>query len=189
MLLAVENLVKEYKRRWRTTFRLEASFTVEKPEIIGVMGPNGSGKTTLFNCITGLYRAAAGSIVFGAPPVETTHLRPHDIVERGIARTFQTLRVFPNLSVEENEIRSSVKRPHCCFTLPFSCFQLPSMRSQFMCSPFIALERAVPALTGTCHASSGSPMNPDTCSIARRGHSGRAVASVRRWRQTLPVAC
>jgi branched-chain amino acid transport system ATP-binding protein/branched-chain amino acid transport system permease protein len=80
----------------------DLSLEVRPGEIVGVIGPNGSGKTTLFNCITGLHRAAAGSIVFGAPPVETTHLRPHDIVERGIARTFQTLRVFPNLSVEEN---------------------------------------------------------------------------------------
>ena len=63
MLLAVENLVKEYKRRWRTTFRLEASFTVERPEIIGVMGPNGSGKTTLFELITGSNTPSAGRVV------------------------------------------------------------------------------------------------------------------------------
>ena len=53
MILSVENLVKEYRRRGRTTFRLEASFSVERPEIVGVMGPNGSGKTTLFELITG----------------------------------------------------------------------------------------------------------------------------------------
>jgi len=63
MLLAVENLVKEYKRRWRTTFRLEASFSVERPEIIGVMGPNGSGKTTLFELITGSNTPSAGRVV------------------------------------------------------------------------------------------------------------------------------
>ena len=63
MLLAVENLVKEYKRRWRTTFRLEASFAVERPEIIGVMGPNGSGKTTLFELITGSNTPSAGRVV------------------------------------------------------------------------------------------------------------------------------
>ena len=63
MLLAVENLVKEYKRRWRTTFRLEASFTVEKPEIIGVLGPNGSGKTTLFELITGSNAPSAGRVL------------------------------------------------------------------------------------------------------------------------------
>ena len=63
MLLSVENLVKEYRRRWRTTFRLEASFTVERPEIIGVMGPNGSGKTTLFELITGSNTPSAGRVV------------------------------------------------------------------------------------------------------------------------------
>jgi branched-chain amino acid transport system permease protein len=78
------------------------SLEVRPGEIVGVIGPNGSGKTTLFNCITGLYRATAGSIAFGTPPTELAHLAPHDIVERGISRTFQTLRVFPNLSVQEN---------------------------------------------------------------------------------------
>jgi ABC-type multidrug transport system ATPase subunit len=63
MLLAVENLIKEYRRRWRTTFRLEASFTVERPQIIGVMGPNGSGKTTLFELITGSNTPSAGRVV------------------------------------------------------------------------------------------------------------------------------
>jgi ABC-type branched-subunit amino acid transport system ATPase component len=80
----------------------DLSLEVRPGEIVGVIGPNGSGKTTLFNCITGLYRASAGSIAFGNPPAELAHLGPHDIVERGIARTFQTLRVFPNLSVLEN---------------------------------------------------------------------------------------
>ena len=63
MLLAVENLVKEYRRRWKTTFRLEADFRVEKPEIVGVMGPNGSGKTTLFELITGSNLPTAGRVL------------------------------------------------------------------------------------------------------------------------------
>ena len=60
MLLAVENLVKEYKRRWRTR-SARGSFSVERPEIIGVMGPNGSGKTTLFELITGSNTPAPGA--------------------------------------------------------------------------------------------------------------------------------
>jgi ABC-type branched-subunit amino acid transport system ATPase component len=63
MLLSVENLAKEYRRRWRATFRLEADFRVEKPEIIGVMGPNGSGKTTLFELITGSNLPTAGRVL------------------------------------------------------------------------------------------------------------------------------
>ena len=63
MILSVENLVKEYSRRWKTTFRLEADFRVEKPEIVGVMGPNGSGKTTLFELITGSNLPNTGRVV------------------------------------------------------------------------------------------------------------------------------
>ena len=63
MILSVENLVKEYSRRWKTTFRLEADFRVEKPEIVGVMGPNGSGKTTLFELITGSNLPSTGRVV------------------------------------------------------------------------------------------------------------------------------
>src|SRR5262249_48223684 len=72
--------------------------------IVGVIGPNGSGKTTLFNCVTGLYRATTGSITFGSPPTELTHLPPHNIVERGISRTFPTLPAFPNPSGLENVV-------------------------------------------------------------------------------------
>ena len=65
-LLAVDNVVKEYARgllRRQVTFRLEASFTVERPEIVGVMGPNGSGKTTLFELITGSNAPTAGRVL------------------------------------------------------------------------------------------------------------------------------
>lgn len=98
-LLAVRHLSVQFGG---LTALNDLSLEVRPGEIVGVIGPNGSGKTTLFNCITGLYRATAGSIVFGSPPAEVAHLAPHDIVERGISRTFQTLRVFPNLSVLEN---------------------------------------------------------------------------------------
>jgi len=80
----------------------ELSLEAREGEILGVIGPNGSGKTTLFNCLTGLYRPTGGSIRFGQPPADLGRLEPHEIAERGISRTFQTLRVFPNLSVLEN---------------------------------------------------------------------------------------
>jgi len=66
MILSVENLRKEYRRgllRPAVTFSLEASFAVEKPEIVGVMGPNGSGKTTLFELITGSNLPTAGRVM------------------------------------------------------------------------------------------------------------------------------
>jgi len=63
MILSVENVVKQYSRRFKPTFRLEASFSVEKPAIVGVMGPNGSGKTTLFELITGSNSPTAGRVL------------------------------------------------------------------------------------------------------------------------------
>ena len=68
--------------------------------VVAVIGPNGSGKSTLFNTITGLTPAAGGSIRFGG--VELLGLAPHRILELGIARTFQNIRLFPTLSVLEN---------------------------------------------------------------------------------------
>ena len=64
-LLAVDNVVKEYTRgllKREVTFRLEASFSVERPEIVGVMGPNGSGKTTLFELVTGSNAPTSGTV-------------------------------------------------------------------------------------------------------------------------------
>ncbi len=73
---------------------------VDEGEIVSVIGPNGAGKTTLFNLVTGLYRPLAGDIVFEGRSV--VGLDPHRITQRGIARTFQTLRLFLNMSVRDN---------------------------------------------------------------------------------------
>jgi ABC-type branched-subunit amino acid transport system ATPase component len=78
MILSVENLVKEYSRRWRTTFRLEADFRLEKPEIVGVMGPNGSGKTTLFELITGSNLPSAGRVVCMGQDIHAVKTRERD---------------------------------------------------------------------------------------------------------------
>jgi ABC-type multidrug transport system ATPase subunit len=78
MLLHVENLVKEYSRRWKTTFRLEADFRVEKPEIVGVMGPNGSGKTTLFELITGSNVPSAGRVLCMGQDIHAVKTRERD---------------------------------------------------------------------------------------------------------------
>ena len=70
--------------------------------VVAVIGPNGSGKSTLFNVITGLVPSDAGSIRFHGE--EILGLPPHEILRKGIARTFQNLRLFPNLTVMENAL-------------------------------------------------------------------------------------
>jgi ABC-type Na+ transport system ATPase subunit NatA len=77
-ILSVEGLVKEYRRRWKTTFRLAASFTVEEPAIVGVMGPNGSGKTTLFELITGSNTPTAGRVVVAGQDIHRVKARSRD---------------------------------------------------------------------------------------------------------------
>ncbi len=73
---------------------------VDEGEIVSVIGPNGAGKTTLFNLITGIYRPEAGEILLDGDSI--VGLEPHQISQRGISRTFQTLRLFLNMSVKEN---------------------------------------------------------------------------------------
>ncbi len=69
-------------------------------ELVGVIGPNGAGKTTVFNLITGVYRPSRGRIVFGGDDI--TPKSPHERTKLGIARTFQSIRLFKELSVLEN---------------------------------------------------------------------------------------
>jgi branched-chain amino acid transport system ATP-binding protein len=76
------------------------SFTIATGEIYGLIGPNGAGKTTLFNVLTGLYRLDAGRFSFDGLPLEG--LAPDKVAARGIARTFQNIRLFANLSALEN---------------------------------------------------------------------------------------
>ena len=78
----------------------ELDLHVDPGEIVSVIGPNGAGKTTLFNLITGIYEPAAGDILFESRSI--AGLSPHRINGLGIARTFQTLRLFLNMTVKEN---------------------------------------------------------------------------------------
>ncbi len=78
----------------------DVSFDVREGEILGIIGPNGAGKTTLFNVLNGFLLPDRGEVrCLGAP---TTGLQPHEICRRGIGRTFQVMRIFPRLTVEEN---------------------------------------------------------------------------------------
>ena len=73
---------------------------IAEGETLAVIGPNGSGKTSLFNCITGIYRPAAGAITFKGESL--LGLSPDAVTQRGVARTFQNLRLFLNMSVLDN---------------------------------------------------------------------------------------
>ncbi|MBW4582967.1 MAG: ABC transporter ATP-binding protein [Tildeniella nuda ZEHNDER 1965/U140] len=78
----------------------DVSFTVNKGEIFGLIGPNGAGKTTFFNLITGLIPPSNGQMLYQG--TEISRLRPHQVATKGIARTFQNIRLFGNLSALEN---------------------------------------------------------------------------------------
>ena len=79
---------------------------VNSGEIVALIGPNGAGKTTFFNCITGIYRPTAGNISLSPPnkkkPVSLKGLKPNKVTEKGLARTFQNIRLFPRMTVLEN---------------------------------------------------------------------------------------
>ena len=96
-LLAVEDVT----RRFGGIVALaDVSLAVEKGEIVGLIGPNGAGKTTLFNLITRLYRPNSGRILFVGK--DLTRTPAYRIVRLGIARTFQNVVLFQNMTVLEN---------------------------------------------------------------------------------------
>ena len=78
----------------------DVSFAIRHGEIYGLIGPNGAGKTTLFNVLTGIYAPDEGAFSFDGQPL--AGLKPHQVAARGIARTFQNIRLFANLSALEN---------------------------------------------------------------------------------------
>ena len=91
----------------------DVSFGVARGETIGLIGPNGAGKTTLFNCLTALFRPDAGLIQFGVEITQSlVGLAAHEIVQCGIARTFQNIRLFASLSVLDNVLIGTYLRTH-----------------------------------------------------------------------------
>jgi len=104
ILLQVENLTKRFGGLVAVN---QVDFQVKQGEIMALIGPNGAGKTTVFNLITGIYRPDVGDVRLAAPggsgPLQSVvGKRPHQMAELGVARTFQNLRLFKNLTVLEN---------------------------------------------------------------------------------------
>jgi len=78
------------------------SFSIKRGEILGLIGPNGAGKTTCFNAITGVYRPSSGSVTFDGAPLD--RIKRHQITRRGIARTFQNIRLWGEMTALENVV-------------------------------------------------------------------------------------
>jgi branched-chain amino acid transport system ATP-binding protein len=86
----------------------DVSFAVGRGEIVGLIGPNGAGKTTVFNLVTGFLRPDSGTVRFAG--AEVTGQRPDRLCHLGVARTFQILKPFPRLTVEENVMIGALTR-------------------------------------------------------------------------------
>jgi branched-chain amino acid transport system ATP-binding protein len=104
----------------------ELDLHVDEREIVSVIGPNGAGKTTLFNLVTGVYAPDSGDIRFDGQTL--LGLDPHQITARGIARTFQTLRLFLNLTVKENVMAAAYSHTHAGMLR--SILRTPGMRRE-----------------------------------------------------------
>jgi branched-chain amino acid transport system ATP-binding protein len=100
--------------------------TLRQGELAGLIGPNGAGKTTVFNLITGVYVPSEGSIRFRG--VELVGLPSHEIIQMGIARTFQNIRLFSNLTVLDN-VRIAY-HPHAGYNLTDSIFRTSRFREK-----------------------------------------------------------
>lgn len=96
-LLAVNGVTKQFGG---LVALQDVSLQIHAGEIYGLIGPNGAGKTTLFNVLTGLYRPEAGSVTLKGRPV--SGLKPNQVAARGLARTFQNIRLFANMTALEN---------------------------------------------------------------------------------------
>jgi len=110
LLLNVQHLT----RRFGGVVALDdVALTVHQGETVGLIGPNGAGKTTFFNCVTGVLRPTSGSVAFGREtPESLMGLSPDKITQRGIARTFQNIRLFSGMSVLENVVIGTYIRTH-----------------------------------------------------------------------------
>ena len=133
-MLEVNNVNKFFGGLQATT---DLSFNVAEGEIVSVIGPNGAGKTTLFNLITGVYAPSSGDIRFQGRSL--VGKKPNQIVDMGVARTFQNLRLFTNLSVLDNVLIPQHHKMHS--TWLSAVFRTPGYRRREREMREVALEK------------------------------------------------
>jgi branched-chain amino acid transport system ATP-binding protein len=143
---------------------------IHSGEIVGLIGPNGAGKTTSFNLITGVYKPTSGSILFQGK--EIGGLKSHVIAKRGVARTFQNIRLFKEMSVLENVLVA--QHPKMGTNLLEATLTLPSYRSKERAIHERA--RALLAQVGLDHLE-GAPATSLPYGAQRRLEIARALAT------------
>ena len=136
MVLRTEDLVKKYGKR---TVVSHVSIDVKQGEIVGLLGPNGAGKTTVFNLLTKVYQPTHGTILLNGKDIHD--LNTAQVNRAGIARTFQNIRLFGELSVEENITVAMDTQMH--YTMPEGILRLP----RFWKEERIVHERAMELLS------------------------------------------
>ncbi len=113
-LLATDDLTKQFAG---LTAVDSVSLSVESGETRAIIGPNGAGKSTLINCITGMLEPTSGSVTFKGDDI--TGMDSHDIVQRGISRSFQTASIFPGMTVWDNVQIAAFSAEHGSFRFNF----------------------------------------------------------------------
>jgi branched-chain amino acid transport system ATP-binding protein len=129
------------------------TFAIRRGEILGLIGPNGAGKTTCFNAITGVYQPSSGSVEFDGAPLG--RIKRHQITRRGIARTFQNIRLWGEMSALENVVVGTDARHKT--SVPGAIFRTPRHRRE----EHDAIERAVALLkfVGIAHRADDKAKN------------------------------
>lgn len=122
-LLTIDSLSKQFGGLLAVD---TVNLQVEKGTIYGLIGPNGAGKTTIFNLITGVIKPTTGNIVFNGEII--SGLPAHTVAKKGIARTFQNIKLFGNLSVLENVL--TVSQNTVSYNIMESFFHTPKFRAQ-----------------------------------------------------------
>ena len=113
-LLELDNLVKQFGG---LTAVDHVSLGVEKGSVQAIIGPNGAGKTTTINCVSGLLEPTSGTVTFDGEDI--TGLAPHETVQRGLSKSFQTASIFPTMTVEDNVLIAAFGSEHGSFRFNF----------------------------------------------------------------------